>query len=136
MSSHSRTKDKAASKKPKSSGKREHKCHICNRVFSRSDNLRTHQRLHSGEKPFNCKYCGQSFRWVGAVRSHEARHLRDGHSVSNPSPGDKRRSSSQHSKHASRHHGSSSGGLIVTEEDLIGDIEVDGPWHDVLDDGN
>lgn len=51
-------------------------CEICHQRYSRRDNLRTHQRVHSGEKPFQCKYCNTPFRWVSALRNHEALHTR------------------------------------------------------------
>lgn len=51
-------------------------CDICHQRYSRRDNLRTHQRVHSGEKPFQCKYCNTPFRWVSALRNHEALHTR------------------------------------------------------------
>lgn len=51
-------------------------CEICGELYSRIDNMRVHQRMHSGEKPYKCKYCGQPFRWAGALRSHEASHVR------------------------------------------------------------
>lgn len=57
-----------------------HRCEVCNQYYSRRDNLRVHQRVHSGEMPYECRYCGQRFRWMGALRSHEANHARDGHS--------------------------------------------------------
>lgn len=56
-------------------------CEICNQAYSRRDNLRVHQRMHSGETPFKCHFCGQRFRWVGAFRIHEKNHIRDGHTV-------------------------------------------------------
>lgn len=54
------------------------RCKICGQYYSRRDNLRVHQRVHSGEMPYNCKYCGQEFRWLGSLRSHESNHERDG----------------------------------------------------------
>lgn len=65
------------------------RCEICNREFSRKDNLKTHQRVHSGERPFTCKYCGQTFRWVGSWHCHEANHVRDGDRVGSTPPATK-----------------------------------------------
>lgn len=49
-------------------------CKTCHKKFSRSDNLRTHQRIHTGEMPFPCRFCGQKFRWVSARSNHEDLH--------------------------------------------------------------
>lgn len=46
-------------------------CDICGQFYSRRDNLRVHQRVHSGEKPYKCGQCGIRFRWLGALRTHE-----------------------------------------------------------------
>lgn len=51
-------------------------CEICNQLYSRKDNLRAHQRVHSGIKPYRCAYCRAPFRWLGALRTHEGLHLR------------------------------------------------------------
>lgn len=51
-------------------------CKICNQLYSRKDNLRAHQRVHSGEKPYSCNECSVQFRWLGALRSHQASHRR------------------------------------------------------------
>lgn len=51
-------------------------CSICGELYSRRDNLKVHQRVHSGEKPFQCEECGAKFRWVGVLRTHQATHRR------------------------------------------------------------
>lgn len=46
-------------------------CSVCNQRYSRKDNLRAHQRIHSGEKPYKCDDCGVKFRWLGALKNHK-----------------------------------------------------------------
>lgn len=135
----SRSTTSSSSSSSSSPPKREHRCKVCDRVFSRSDNLRTHQRLHSGEKPFDCKYCGQPFRWVGALRTHEAKHVRDGHVVGRKQKierkqekKNRRKPSQGKSKDDGRFHDMQR--VIVSEEDLTVDVLMDQPWHDVLGD--
>lgn len=57
-------------------GEREtpYRCPVCNKYYSRKDNLRAHARVHTGEKPFRCDICHRPFRWVGALRVHEKGH--------------------------------------------------------------
>lgn len=62
-----------------------HLCRTCNRYYSRRDNLRVHQRVHSGEMPYKCQYCNQTFRWMAGHRIHESNHVRDGDSFESPS---------------------------------------------------
>lgn len=50
-------------------------CPTCGQLYSRRDNLKVHQRVHSGEKPFMCDECGARFRWIGVLRAHQATHL-------------------------------------------------------------
>lgn len=49
-------------------------CNVCQKTFSRSDNLKTHQRIHTGEMPYACRFCGKSFRWRSALSNHEDLH--------------------------------------------------------------
>lgn len=51
-------------------------CPTCGELYSRRDNLKVHQRVHSGEKPFKCDECGARFRWVGVLRTHQTTHQR------------------------------------------------------------
>ncbi|KAJ3341035.1 hypothetical protein HDU91_000774 [Kappamyces sp. JEL0680] len=41
-------------------------CTICGRTFSRSYNLRSHEKIHDTQKPFECGVCGQKF-----ARNHD-----------------------------------------------------------------
>lgn len=119
-----------------SRGKKELICETCKRTFSRSDNLQTHQRVHSGEKPFDCKYCGQKFRWIGSMRSHESRHVREGHSVGGKAPKIRKHQVGKRTGREGKEKKLEKGSHVLTlsEEDMIGRIEVDGPWDDVLGD--
>ncbi|CAL8080700.1 unnamed protein product [Calicophoron daubneyi] len=36
-------------------------CQVCSRSFGRSDHLRTHTRSHTGERPYVCGTCGKRF---------------------------------------------------------------------------
>jgi len=70
---------RSRSRSPKSASRPKFKCALCTSTFSRKDNLKTHQRLHSGEMPFQCKFCGRKFRWQSSARTHEQVHERHGH---------------------------------------------------------
>lgn len=37
------------------------KCYVCDKVFTRLDHLRRHERAHSAEKPFGCAECKRRF---------------------------------------------------------------------------
>lgn len=51
-------------------------CRICNKTYSRKDNLKTHQRVHTQEKPYPCSMCPKRFRWAGTLTNHEKVHRR------------------------------------------------------------
>lgn len=138
-------------------------CEICGELYSRLDNLRVHQRMHSGEMPFKCKYCNRPFRWAGALRSHEAGHTRstsmsgNGGEEKSLSRSSKSSSSSKRASGSSRSKDSSAlesqrrsttkrsgthhhlfdpreASVTVSETDPSIRDYVQRPWHDVLDD--
>lgn len=51
------------------------KCKICFKVFSSSNYLISHMRLHSGVKPFKCDLCDMSFRFMQNLRAHRKVHF-------------------------------------------------------------
>lgn len=49
-------------------------CPVCNKVFNRKDNLKTHLRLHTHEKRFNCSVCGKAFNQKVELHQHSKQH--------------------------------------------------------------
>lgn len=57
-------------------GQKPFQCRICLRAFSRSDHLTTHIRTHTGEKPFSCDVCGRKFARSDEKKRHSKVHLK------------------------------------------------------------
>lgn len=57
-------------------GQKPFQCRICLRAFSRSDHLTTHIRTHTGEKPFSCDICGRKFARSDEKKRHSKVHLK------------------------------------------------------------
>ncbi|EDO16238.1 hypothetical protein Kpol_505p15 [Vanderwaltozyma polyspora DSM 70294] len=54
--------------------KRQHKCAYCDKRFSQTGNLNTHQRLHTGERPYECHICNKRFSRKGNLTAHVITH--------------------------------------------------------------
>lgn len=52
------------------SDERPHKCPTCFAAFSRSHDLRRHQKTHTNLKEFRCDQCGKEFTRLDALRRH------------------------------------------------------------------
>ncbi|XP_078477338.1 uncharacterized protein LOC144738215, partial [Lampetra planeri] len=55
-------------------GEKPFKCTVCEKAFSWSSYLQTHQRTHTGEKPFKCSVCGKAFAKSPILKSHQRTH--------------------------------------------------------------
>ena len=49
-------------------------CPLCNKVFNRKDNLKTHLRLHNDGKQFECNVCGKKFNQKVELVLHRKQH--------------------------------------------------------------
>ncbi len=53
-------------------GEKPFACNLCERAFTRSDELARHKRSHTGEKNHMCPYCEQRF----TRKDHLTKHIK------------------------------------------------------------
>ena len=50
-------------------------CTWCNRQFSSTSHLASHERIHTGDRPFTCDTCGKQFTQSGSLNVHRRTHV-------------------------------------------------------------
>uniref|UniRef100_A0A2M4BCG7 Putative chorion transcription factor cf2 n=1 Tax=Anopheles marajoara TaxID=58244 RepID=A0A2M4BCG7_9DIPT len=53
---------------------RNYECNYCGKLFTRSNTLSYHVKVHTGERPFKCKYCSKAFREHYRLTKHMKTH--------------------------------------------------------------
>ena len=48
----------------------EHKCLVCNKVFTKEKYLREHKQAHTDELPFHCEIFGEGLKWRSGWKNH------------------------------------------------------------------
>ncbi|KAH6954792.1 hypothetical protein DER45DRAFT_596627 [Fusarium avenaceum] len=54
---------------------RQRRCAYCERVFTKEEHLKRHERAHTGERPFKCHKCGRSYARSDVLFRHVQRHI-------------------------------------------------------------
>ncbi|XP_026145375.1 sal-like protein 2 isoform X2 [Carassius auratus] len=57
-----------------SSGRMQHACRFCRKLFSSDSSLQIHLRSHTGERPYQCPVCFSRFTTRGNLKVHFLRH--------------------------------------------------------------
>ena len=56
------------------SGVKTHECNICEKIFTKKQDLADHKRIHTGEKPYECKICKKAFNSSSDLTRHKRVH--------------------------------------------------------------
>ncbi|XP_051984716.1 sal-like protein 3 [Xyrauchen texanus] len=56
------------------SGRMQHACRFCRKIFSSDSSLQIHLRSHTGERPYQCPICFSRFTTRGNLKVHFLRH--------------------------------------------------------------
>lgn len=57
-------------------GEPAYKCAICEKIFTRSGDFKSHRFTHTGESPYKCTICKKSFIRSGYLKLHMKIHTR------------------------------------------------------------
>lgn len=55
---------------------RNYQCTYCGKLFTRSNTLSYHLKVHTGERPFKCKHCSKAFREQYRLMKHLKTHYK------------------------------------------------------------
>ncbi|XP_058125737.1 lateral signaling target protein 2 homolog isoform X2 [Anopheles ziemanni] len=55
---------------------RNYQCTYCGKLFTRSNTLSYHLKVHTGERPFKCKHCSKAFREQYRLMKHIKTHAK------------------------------------------------------------
>lgn len=56
---------------------RNYECNFCGKMFTRSNTLSYHLKIHNDEKPYKCESCDKAFREQYRLTKHQKMHVRD-----------------------------------------------------------